>query len=124
MEKNIAYIQAKDILLERNSMNSEDKPIYQIDFDLAFESILVDKVEPFKKAQQIMVAMSNGKYKVRDEEGGFIGLGFANSGIKVPIQLTSQHPANKNGVGFIYSKYKIYPNRRREFIRWVTKFCS
>jgi hypothetical protein len=124
MEKNFAYIQAKDALYERQAMNVEDKPINQIDFEPLFESMLVVNVEPFKKSQQIMIAMSKGKYKVRDEEGGFIGLGFANSGIKVPIQLKSQHPASKKGIGFIYLRYKIYPNRRRESIKWVKSYCG
>ena len=119
MEKNFAYIQSKDSLYEREAMNAEDKPVHQIDFDPLFESMIVQKVEPYKKAQQIMISMSNGKYKVRDENGEFLGLGFANCGIKVPIQLKSQHPSSKNGIGFIYSRYKIYPNIRFKFIKWV-----
>jgi hypothetical protein len=118
MQRNFDYIERKDSLIERQMMNLEDKPTYYVDFDQFFERLLCFQIVLFKKAQEIMITMSKGKYKVNDQNG-FIGLGSRNNGIKVPIEVKSQHPSSKNGIGFVYSRNKYYPNRKRENINWI-----
>jgi hypothetical protein len=118
MQANFDYIEEKDRIYEIAMMNAEDKNENQIDCLDFINKFRCLKTDPFKKARTMMIKMSQGKYKFIDENK-YIGLGILNQGIREPIVLKSQHPSSKNGIGFIYSRYKYYPNRRREFIKWV-----
>ena len=118
MQANFDYIEGKDRRYEIAMMNAEDKNENQIDCLGFINKFRCVKTDPFKKARTMMIKMSQGKYKFIDENK-YIGLGILNQGIREPIVLKSQHPSSKNGIGFIYSRYKYYINRRREFIKWI-----
>jgi hypothetical protein len=112
MQRNFDYITKKDLIIEHNGMNAEDKPEYSN----YIEPHVTVPPPPFQKGSQILQFHSSSPVFDND---GFIGLGKRNQGIRLPLEAKAYSQKYKIGIGFIYVKGERYPNRRRHFIQWM-----
>jgi len=109
LQKNFDYLEKMDREREQSEMNAEDKPT-------EWTSVSVQiHVVPMENSMKIFISMARGK-PIADEQG-LLGLGARQTGIRKPIVLKTQ--TRKNGLGFVYNRYRRYPNRRYSDIHWV-----
>lgn len=110
LQKNFDYLEKLDREREQTEMNAEDKPS-------EWTSVRVEmRATPIDNSMRIFIIMSRGK-PVTDERG-LIGLGANQQGIREPIRLKTQ--TRRNGLGFVFSRFRRYPNRKYVQIQWVS----
>ena len=110
LQKNFDYLERLDREREQCEMNAEDKPT-------EWTSVKVEiRVIPIDNSMRIFMTLSRGK-SVTDERG-LLGLGARQQGIREPIRLKTQ--TRKNGLGFVFSRFRRYPNRKYAPIQWVS----
>lgn len=123
MNANFQYIELKDRRQEWMNMSGEDDPKWNCQHLLISND--EDDILLFGQ-NEVSYGMIDGLYileklSIKDEYNMGDGLGISKQGMIQPIIIEIRHSKDRKGVGFHYNKIQRYPNRSREFIKWVSK---
>lgn len=125
MNKNFEYIKLKDRKKEWVSMSGEDCPQWNCQHLIIQESELDLKDNEYYWNSILVGFYLLEKFSIKEEYNIGDGLGISKQGMTQPIHdsIKNQNPKCKNGIGFYFNRTRKYPNRKCEFIVWVTKPC-